>query len=468
MTQGLAAAEDGVLVRLSSGNTELDGILGGGFPSNSINILMGEPGSGKTVLAEAMVFANAGIAGDERPILYLTTLSEPLEKVVRYLQGFDFFDESKLAGAVVYDSIGAEVAEHGVAAVVPRLKEAILTHRPKMIVIDSFKAIHDLSTSISEMRRMLFEMAGLLTAFETTAFLIGEYASDQVATYPEFAVADSMLDLTRRKTGTRDERFIRVLKLRGSRYLEGLHGFEITSAGLTVYPRLVSPGIPPSYSMMSERVTTGVRGLDEMLRGGLPRGRSTFVVGPTGSGKTTLALQFALEGVRLEEESLYVSFEENPTQLDAQIVALGNDPAKARAGGFLEFIYVSPVELRIDSIITRMFQTIQRRAIRRIVIDAVGDLVMAADDPQRMHSYLYALMQHFAVKGVTSILTFEASATLTELDAKMSAISDNILHLAIYPGEQPRRSLRIVKARGVGHDLATRPYIIDASGGRVG
>jgi circadian clock protein KaiC len=452
-------------VRLSTGNTELDEILGGGFPPNSINILMGEPGSGKTVLAEAMVFANAD---DDRPILYLTTLSEPLEKVVRYLQGFQFFDESKLSGAVIYDSIGAEVAEQGIGAVVPRLKAAILAQRPKIIVIDSFKAIHDLSTSVAEMRRMLFDMAGLLTAFETTAFLIGEYGNDQIATHPEFAVADSMLELTRLKTGTRDERFIRVLKLRGSHYLEGQHAFEITSAGLTVYPRLVSPGTPPSYSMMRERITTGVPGLDDMLRGGLPRGRSTFIVGPTGSGKTTLALQFALEGVRLEEETLYVSFEENPTQLDAQIVALGGDPERARRSGLLDFIYVSPVELRIDSIITRMFQVIQRRTIRRIVIDAVGDLVVAADDAQRIHSYIYALMQHFAVKGVTSVLTFEATAAMTELDAKMSAISDNIINLAIHPGEQPRRSLRIVKARGVGHDLATRDFFVEASGGRVG
>jgi circadian clock protein KaiC len=464
MTSSTVETETGT-VRLSSGNVELDTILGGGFPVNSINILMGEPGSGKTVLAEALVFANAG---DDRPILYLTTLSEPLEKVVRYLQGFDFFDETKLSGAVIYDSIGADVAEQGVAAVVPRLKAAILAHRPKIIVIDSFKAIHDLSTSVAEMRRMLFEMAGLLTAFETTAFLIGEYNSEQVATHPEFAVADSMLEITRRKTGIRDERYIRVLKLRGSHYLEGQHAFEITRAGLTVYPRLVSPGRPPAYSMMGERVTTGVPGLDDMLRGGLPRGRSTFVVGPTGSGKTTIALQFALEGVRLKQKTLYVSFEENPTQLDAQIVALGSDPEEARRSGFLEFIYVSPVELRIDSIITRMFQIIQAQSIRRIVVDAVGDLVVAADDLQRMHSYLYALMQHFAVKGVTSILTFEATAAMTELDAKMSAVSDNIINLAMHPGELPRRSLRIVKARGVGHDLATRDFFVEATGGRVG
>ena len=464
MTGSTTEAETGT-ARLSSGNAELDTILGGGFPINSINILMGEPGSGKTVLAEGLVFANAG---DDRPILYLTTLSEPLEKVVRYLQGFDFFDETKLAGAVIYDSIGADVAEQGVTAVVPRLKAAILGHRPKIIVIDSFKAIHDLSTSVAEMRRMLFEMAGLLTAFETTAFLIGEYNGDQVATHPEFAVADSMLEITRRKTGIRDERYIRVLKLRGSHYLEGQHAFEITRAGLTVYPRLVSPGRPPAYSMMGERVTTGVPGLDDMLRGGLPRGRSTFMVGPTGSGKTTIALQFALEGVRLKQQTLYVSFEENPTQLDSQIVALGADPEEARRSGFLQFIYVSPVELRIDSIITRMFQIIQAQSIRRIVVDAVGDLVVAADDLQRMHSYLYALMQHFAVKGVTSILTFEATAAMTELDAKMSAVSDNIMNLAMHPGEYPRRSLRIVKARGDGHDLATRDFFVEAAGGRVG
>lgn len=130
MSDSLGMEVEPGLFRLLTGDPQLDLILGVG---NSINILMGEPGSGKTVLAEAMVFANAS---DDRPILYFTTLSEPLDKVVRYLQGFDFFDEAKLAGSVIYDSIGSEVAENGVAAVVPRLKDAILTHHPKIIVID--------------------------------------------------------------------------------------------------------------------------------------------------------------------------------------------------------------------------------------------------------------------------------------------------------------------------------------------
>src|SRR5687767_8407631 len=88
--------------RMSSGNAEADHILGGGFPDNSINIIMGHPGSGKTIFAEQLIFHNAT---DDRPILYFTTLSEPLPKIVRYLQGFQFFDESKLGTQVTYEDI---------------------------------------------------------------------------------------------------------------------------------------------------------------------------------------------------------------------------------------------------------------------------------------------------------------------------------------------------------------------------
>src|SRR5690348_5461591 len=102
------AMESGrILPRLRTGSSQLDLILDGGFPANSINIVMGEPGSGKTVLAERLLFANAS-PGD-RPILYLTTLSEPLDKVVRYLQQFAFFDESLLGDPIFYESIGDEL-----------------------------------------------------------------------------------------------------------------------------------------------------------------------------------------------------------------------------------------------------------------------------------------------------------------------------------------------------------------------
>ena len=164
--------------RISSGNREADRVLGGGFPSNSINILMGEPGTGKTLFAEQLLFANAN---GERPVLYLTTLSEPLSKVVTYLQLLPFYDESKLGTAVMYDDIGGLLATAGVSALVPRVREAILEFKPSIIVIDSFKAIHDLSPSVPDMRRLISELAGLLSAYDTTTFLVGEYREEDIS-----------------------------------------------------------------------------------------------------------------------------------------------------------------------------------------------------------------------------------------------------------------------------------------------
>lgn len=449
--------------RMSAGNPEADHILGGGFPENSINIIMGHPGSGKTILAEQLIFHNAG---DDRPILYLTTLSEPLAKVVRYLQQFEFFDEEKLGTQVVYEDIGPQLSKEGASALIPLLQKAIETLSPKIIVIDSFKAVHDLASSVSERRRMVYEMTALLTAFGTTAFLLGEYTEDDILLYPEFAVADGIVELSRLRLGNRDERYFRVYKLRGSRYLEGAHAFRITNSGLEIYPRLVSPRIPSGYEPASERISTGVPGLDDMLGGGIWRGATTLLAGPSGAGKTTIGLQFALEGARQGEASLYMNFQENPSQLMRTIRSLGVDLEQAQAQG-LDLVYASPVELQIDSIIVDMFRRIQQRGVRRLVIDAIGDLASAATDSQRLHDYLYALVQHFAVSTVTSVLNFETLGNSISGDGiqnAMSYLSDNVLLLTVDGEERTRRRLRVLKTRGSGHDARVREVEITAAG----
>ncbi|MDP9349412.1 MAG: AAA family ATPase [Gemmatimonadota bacterium] len=449
--------------RMSAGNAEADHILGGGFPENSINIVMGHPGSGKTIFAEQLIFHNAG---DDRPILYLTTLSEPLAKVVRYLQGFRFFDEEKLGTQVIYEDVGPELARDGAAALIPLLQKAIETLSPKVIVIDSFKAVHDLAPSVTERRQMVYEMTALLTSFGTTAFLLGEYTEDDILLYPEFAVADAIVELSRRRTGSRDERYFRVYKLRGSRYLEGAHAFRITDSGLDIYPRLVSPHVATGYEPTSERVPTGVPGLDEMLGGGLWRGTTTLLAGPSGAGKTTIGLQFALEGARLREPTLYMNFQENPTQLIRTIRSLGADFDEARAE-YLELVYASPVELQIDSIIVDMFRRIQQRGVRRLVIDAIGDLASAATDSQRLHDYLYALVQHFAVSTVTSVLNLETmgnSISGQGMQNAISYLSDNVLLLTVDGEEKTRRRIRVLKTRGSAHDARVREVEITGSG----
>jgi circadian clock protein KaiC len=455
--------------RVSTGNTEADRILGGGFVANSINIVMGEPGTGKTLFAEQLLFRNAD--GD-RPVMFLTTLSEPLSKVVTYLQQFEFYDESKMGTAVVYDEIGRILAEQGPAALTEHLKAAIETIGPKLIVIDSFKAIHDLAQSPAEMRRVISDVAGLLSAYATTTFLVGEYRAEDIALYPEFAVADGIIEFARQNRSTTDERFMRVSKLRGSSYLEGLHGIHITAAGLEVYPRLVSPSVPEAYSVSTERVPTGVEGLDRMLYGGVWRGSTTLVVGPTGSGKTTLGLQFVLAGVAAGEPSLYVNFQENPTQLARVIGALA--PKLSPKAPDLHLLYVSSVELQIDRIIVDIFHQIETHGIRRVVIDAVGDLAMAAADSQRIHNFLYALVQRFTVLGITVMFMLEDTAH-GPLEAppgpaefgRLSYMCDNLLLLEVERGQQLRRLISVYKMRGSGHADEVRPMTITGAGIRV-
>jgi circadian clock protein KaiC len=454
---------DPLTERMTSGNTEADYILGGGFPLNSINIIMGHPGSGKTIFAEQFIFHNAS---EDRPIVYFTTLSEPLAKVVRYLQGFTFYDETKFGSQIVYEDIGEQLAANGPSALLPLLRETIRTLSPKIIVIDSFKAVHDLTPDAGDRRRMVYELTSLLTAYGTTAFFLGEYTEDDILKYPEFAVADGIVEMSRRRLGNRDERYFRVYKLRGSRYLEGAHAFRITQSGLDIYPRLVSPTLPEGYEPATERVSTGVTGLDEMLDGGVWRGTTTLLAGPSGAGKTTIGLQFAIEGARRGERSLYMNFQENPSQLTRTIRIIGIDIDDA-ASEKLDLVYASPVELQIDSIIVDMFRRIQEGDVRRLVIDALGDLASAATDPQRLHDYLYALVQHFAVRNITSFLNMETLGNTIggqAMQNAMSYLSDNVVLLTVDGEERTRRMIRILKTRGSAHDTRVREVEITAAG----
>lgn len=458
---------DGHLTRIGSGHAQTDEILGGGFPAHSINILMGHPGAGKTVLAQQILFHNAG---QGRPVLYFTTLSEPLNKVISYLQQFGFYDEERMLGDVVYEDLGPGLVEKGPEYLIERIGQAIREIGPAVLVVDSFKAVHDLSESVLQMRRMTSELAGLLAAYDVTTFLVGEYGDADVPVLPEFAVADGIVQLLRMPSQKRDERFLRVLKLRGSAYHEGLHAFQITENGLVVYPRLVTPSSSPDYEVAGERVASGEPELDAMLDGGLWQGSSTLLVGPTGAGKTTLALGFAIEGVRRGDRVAYLNLQENPPQLARTIRSLGADLDELLASG-LHLMYASPVELRIDSVVVELFRLVTDHDINRVVIDSLGDLHIAAGSSDRFHDYLYALTQHFGTRGVTSMLTLEGHADAVAgftHGARFSSMSDVIIALDILPHEDPpRRTLRVVKARGTPHPLGARQMRIEAAGIRV-
>jgi len=436
--------------RISTGNPQADSILGGGFPANSINIIMGQPGTGKTIFAEQLLFHNANAT---RPLLYLTTLSEPMTKVVSYAQRLGFFDVDQVGTGVLYDDLGAELVANGPSALVPHVLESIKQLSPSIIVVDSFKAIHDLAESTAEMRQIISELAGVVSAYDMTVFLLGEYTQDNIEQYPEFAVADSIVQLERNALGARDERYFRVLKLRGSGYREGQHAFRISDTGLKIFPRLVTPTFE-TYTPTLERTSTGVEGLDDVIGGGVWRGSTTLLVGPTGAGKSTVGLQFALEAHRLGETVLFVNFQENPAQVQRMIRSLGTDPETAYGNGF-HHLYTSPVELQIDSVIIEIFNFIETAHVQRVVIDAVGDLSTAASDPQRVHDFLYSLLQHLTVRNVTTLLNLESAlgvSSARDEQQRWSYMSDNVLLLERADGGGAERTIRVLKTRNSAHN----------------
>jgi circadian clock protein KaiC len=316
------------------------------------------------------------------------------------------------------------------------------------------------------MRTTIYELVGLLSAYEATCFFVGEYTSEHATTWPEFALADGIVELQRNEGITHAERGLRVHKMRGSGYLEGLHAIKITDAGVEVYPRLVTPPSPAAYQALDQRVETGVPGLDTLLGGGVWKGSTTLLVGPTGTGKTTIGLQFALAGVRDGAASLYLNLQENPTQTARQLESFGFAPGDAAARG-LHLVYASPVELQIDSLIGQIFELITTRRLERVVIDSVGDLEHASRDPSRLHDYIYALIQHFAVAHAACLLTLGSAAAPLAEPTRYAYMCDNVIQLGLDRRRDPVRSLEIVKTRASAHDLGVHALVLDADGARV-
>ena len=153
--------------RLSSGHRRLDDILQGGLPANAINLVIGAPGTGKTILSQQYVFHNAT---PERPALYLSTVSEPFDKILRFGQTLDFFDVQAVGDRVLYEDLGSTLQTEGLPGVLACIDGLLREHRPGLLVIDSFKALHSFAADEREFRRFLHDLAGRLTTLAMSAF----------------------------------------------------------------------------------------------------------------------------------------------------------------------------------------------------------------------------------------------------------------------------------------------------------
>jgi circadian clock protein KaiC len=453
--------------RISTGNEQLDYILDGGLPSESINLIMGLPGTGKTILAESIIFANVG---PDRKALYVSTVSEPLDKIIRYAQAFEFFDPEAVQEHVIFEDVSQCLREKGFKASVERIISLVREHQARFLVIDSFKAMHAFDEP-DDFRRVLHELALGLSSLPVTSFWVGEYSGEDMHSLPEFAVADGVMELVLEKQGTRDIRYLRILKLRGSSFQTGEQAYRITTKGLSIYPRLVAPSPPFEYGALSERSRTGVQVLDEMMSDGFWRGSSSVVFGPPGCGKTLLGLHFIFKGIELGERGFIISFQERPAQLALIAEAFGFDMTGAIENGQLLVKHVSPVEVGIDEVLYEAASEAGRFGAHRMVLDSLNDLG-AGTDYRRFRDYTYSFVQTMMKEQISLFMTSEmqdlfSSTYLSEFG--ISHMADNVILLHYLREEsEVKRAITVLKTRGSRHDPSIRQFAIDDSGIHIG
>jgi circadian clock protein KaiC len=452
--------------RVSSGSEQLDAVVGGGLIANSINVVMGLPGSGKTILAQQYVFENAS---EDRPAVYFSTVSEPLEKILRYGETLSFFDPSAIGSRVFYEDLGASLnRQDALTETLARVLAVLRERRPGLLVIDSFRALRPFASDATAFRRFLQDLAGSLSAYPATSLWVGEYGPEEVGLAPEFAVADGIISLASERAADRDTRVLQVVKLRGSAYLSGTHGYRLSAEGLDVFPRLADPVDQAAYTQGDQRISSGIPLLDDALASGLWPGASTLVAGPSGSGKTLLGMHFVFKGAETGEPGLIAGLQENPTQLER--VANGFGWSLGRDD--VHLMYRSPVDLYLDEWVYELLATIEEHKIRRVLIDSMGDMRAASSDEIGFREYVYSLLQRTARAGVSVVMTLEVAELfgVTRLsEYGISHLSDNVVLLQFVRGESRiKRALTVMKTRASAHDPRILEFEITSNGIELG
>lgn len=466
--------EGGRIQRVPTQIPGLDKVLGGGLLRGGIYVVMGAPGSGKTILGNQICFANARRGGRSA---YLTLLAESHARMMLHLESVDFFDPDIAGDGVRYLSAYDAFTKNGLRGVLDFLRGELAPksrgrdRKDAVIVIDGFLTLSDASSSVADLKKFIQELQLYADLMGATVLLLAGPSPDQ--TRPEYTMVDGIVELREHVEGLRAYREIRVRKLRGVAHLRGGHTFEISNAGISVYPRVEALYASPSHDdpCSDTLVGTGVADLDRMIGGGLRCGTSTLVLGPSGSGKTTLGLH-AVAATPRSERAVIFGFYETPRRLVDKAERLGLKIGPRVKRGDIEIVWQPSTEQNVDALAERLLGAVDRTGATRLLVDGLDGLRRATIHPSRLHHVFTSISNELRTRGVTSVYTVEVpeitGPTLETPVTGLSSIAENLIYLRFSEHDARfHRTLSVLKVRDANYEPDVRELRIGSRGLRL-
>lgn len=449
--------------RMPTGVPNLDILLDGGLTRGSLALLVGGPGTGKTVLAAQMAFH---WAAQGMGILWLVMLGEPNEKFLIHLSEMAFYDRRQVGAAIQLVNL-TRYLRQGLDEKLAAIRETIHTGGYSFVVIDGFQGLRSFVADEREARLFLSELSSELALMGITLLLTADAGPLHLASDPTLAISDCTMTLEQKMAGGQLRRQIQIPKLRGRPAIGGPHAFTIDSAGVHVYPRLETLTLPSKTASSSEvRQAIGAPGLDHLLGGGVVEGSSTVVVGGPGTGKSLLTEHFLSAGEHEGQHSLLVCSTENPQRLLARADAFGLPLRTAYEEGRLAIECYGPLGWDPDRCAARILLAIADERIRRLAIDGLEHLEQALEMSGRTHAYLTALCQHLQEQRVTAFFTCQvpeiAGLSTTAAPSVAAQVAANLIVLRLVEADgRMRRLLTVLKTRYSRHSPVVAEMLLE-------
>jgi circadian clock protein KaiC len=455
------------IARLETGVRNLDALYMGGLPKGTVTVIGGPPGTGKTILAQQICFHNAS---PEARVLYFNTLSEPTAKTLRYLSQFRYFDPRKLEAEIQFVDLGEILRTGGLEEASRLILEHVKKVKPAMVAVDSFKSFDDLAKSRAERRKFGYEIAVNLMAWETTALLLGEYSAEDLETNPLFSVVDGILTFRQREESGEQQRFIHIVKMRGTDHSRDEHSFAITSNGIEVFaPRVTIHREDRADHERSDpqRLQTGITKLDELLGEGIPLGSSLLVAGVAGTGKTVFGLEFVYRGALAGEKGIVFSFEETEERLRASARGLGWDIDREIDRGMIEIVFIPQPDILVEGHLLMMSERVQALGARRVVVDSVSVFLHKIKDPQVAREKIFQLasiVQNAQAVGFFATDIPYGSSQLSRFGVEETVVDGVILLTSSEEAFERERYIEVYKLRNTAHSKGRHSLVIGQGG----